>query len=152
EEQENRRRTQEPPVPPFVNHTCKQPEQNRSLRFRGGEALPALRSKDCSKCGDHGWEARLVPIGRFHSPSLSRGINDSSSVTQSLPELVPFGGRALHTDALGRVPTSYLPTGGLVDSLDAGVDDPTLRRAVRRGDHFPFPPLVGETVANAEFH
>jgi len=61
-------------------------------------------------------------------------------------------GRSPHADALGRVPTSYLPTGGLVDSLDAGVDDPSLRRAVRRGDHFPLPPLVGETVANPKIN
>src|SRR5215510_1315559 len=62
--------------------------------------------------------------------------------------LVSLRARSRHADTLGRVPTSYLPTSGLVDSLDARVDDPSLRRAVRRGDHFPLPSLVGETVAN----
>src|SRR3989442_502025 len=59
-----------------------------------------------------------------------------------------LGGRPLHADALGSVPTSYLPTGGLVDFLDARVHDPSARRAVRRGDHFPLPRLVRETIAD----
>src|SRR6266478_670970 len=44
-----------------------------------------------------------------------------------------LGGRPLHTDALGLVPTSYLPTGGFVHSLDARVDDPSACCRVRRG-------------------
>src|SRR2546425_6000747 len=59
-----------------------------------------------------------------------------------------LGGRPLHADALGSVPTSYLPTGGLVDFLDARVHDPSARRAVRRGDHFPLPRLVREAIAD----
>src|SRR5262249_41699240 len=63
----------------------------------------------------------------------------------------PLPGPPLHADALAPVPPSYPPTGGLVDSLAASVDDPSPRRAVRRGDHFPLPPLVGEAGANPKF-
>src|SRR5207244_9895045 len=58
-----------------------------------------------------------------------------------------LGGRPLHADALGSVPTPYLPTGDLVDSLDARVDGPSLRRAVRLPDDFPLAGLVGDAVA-----
>jgi len=59
-----------------------------------------------------------------------------------------LGGGSFDADTLGRVPTPYLPTSGLVDSLDASVEDPSPRRAVRRGGHLPLPPLVSEAVAN----
>src|SRR3989442_11756046 len=62
-----------------------------------------------------------------------------------------LGGRPLHTDALGLVPTSYLPTGGFVHSLDARVDDPSARRPVRRGDHFPLPGLVGDASQGVRY-
>src|SRR6266446_9315083 len=60
--------------------------------------------------------------------------------------------RSRHVDTLELVPTSYLPARGLVDSLDTRVDDPSTRRAVRRGDHFPLPGLVGDVVANLKLH
>src|SRR5262249_28842675 len=63
-----------------------------------------------------------------------------------------FGGRSPHADALGRVPTSYLPTGGLVDFLDARVDDPSAARRVRLPDDFPFAALVGHAVADLKLH
>ena len=63
-----------------------------------------------------------------------------------------LGGCPLHADALESVPISYLPTRGLVDSLDARVDDPSLRRAVRLPDDFPLAGLVGDAVADLKLY
>src|SRR4029453_16461106 len=63
-----------------------------------------------------------------------------------------LGGRPLYADALGVVPTSYLPAGGLVDSLDTCVAEPSARCAIWRRDDFPLAGLVGEAVANPKLH
>jgi hypothetical protein len=66
--------------------------------------------------------------------------------------LVFPGGRPLHADALGSVPTAYLPTGGLVDLLAARVYHPSARCVVRRGDDFPVAGPVRETIADLKLH
>ena len=70
-------------------------------------------------------------------------------IASSLARLV---GRTLHADALGSVPISYLPTGGLINSLDARVDDPSACCRVRLPDDLPFARLVGEAVAHPKLH
>ena len=59
-----------------------------------------------------------------------------------------LGTHPYHADALDSVPTAYFPTGGLIDYLDARVDDPSTCRGIRWGDDFPFSDLVSEVVAN----
>jgi hypothetical protein len=66
--------------------------------------------------------------------------------------LALLGGRSPHTDALGSVPISYLPTVGLTDSLDTRVDDPAASCAVGRADYFPFAGRVRDVVADLKFH
>jgi hypothetical protein len=63
-----------------------------------------------------------------------------------------LGARPHHANALGSVPTSYLPTGGLVDSLDARVDDPVARCGIWRADDYPLPALIGEAVTDPKLH
>jgi hypothetical protein len=62
------------------------------------------------------------------------------------------GSRPLHADALESVPIAYLPTGGLVDSLNACVDDPSACCRVRLTDHLQLADLVGEPVADLKLH
>ena len=57
-----------------------------------------------------------------------------------------------HTDAREGVPTSHLRAGGLVDPLDAGVDDLSAGCAVRPTDDFPLASLVGEAIPDLELH
>src|SRR4029450_7670018 len=66
----------------------------------------------------------------------------------SYAALALLGGRPFHADTLGSIPTSYLPTGRLVDSLAARVYHPPAHCAVRRGDDFPVAGLVRETIAD----
>jgi hypothetical protein len=72
-----------------------------------------------------------------------------SSVAHSLALL---GGCSPHTDALGSVPVSNLPTVGLVDSLDPRVNGPSARCRVRWSDDFPFAGLVRDAVADLKLH
>src|SRR5438552_6239555 len=80
------------------------------------------------------------------SASLAARCTARRAVTYS-PRVVSWlvfpGWRPPHADALERVPTSYLPTGRLVDSLDTRVDDPSLRRGIWRADDLPVAGLVG---------
>jgi len=83
------------------------------------------------------------------SAAISKGR--SAKFVAAAPSLASSAD-ALHADPLGDVPTSYLPTGGLVDSLDARVGDPSARCAVRRGYDFPLASLVGEAIADLKLH
>ena len=78
-----------------------------------------------------------APVGWSRAVALSRAVLSS---------------RSPHTDALGSVPISNLPTVGLADSLDARVNDPSASCAVRRGDDFAVARLVGEAVADSKLH
>ena len=80
-------------------------------------------------------------------PTPAREQPTSGASSRALP-----GARPHYADPLESVPTAYFPTGGLVDSLDARVDDPSARCAVRRGDDFPLAGFVGEAVANQKLH
>ena len=80
---------------------------------------------------------------------MSRESATSSVALRPSQIVLAFlGTRPYHADALDSVPTAYLPTGGLVDYLDACVDNPSARRGIWRGDDFPFASLVSEVVAN----
>src|SRR5215510_5574452 len=79
---------------------------------------------------------RIAAPGSRRSDTLENQVMwdppSMSSMFFVVSSLVSLRARSRHADALGRVPTSYLPTGGLVDSLDARVDDRSPRRTVRR--------------------
>jgi hypothetical protein len=149
---------------------CLDPQWRRTRRSlaQGGQRSPEAQFSDAVRCaGSPGasafktWSGVIPHVrivcglnrgdragrARIHEQHIERDEQRGPLVRVASSRAL-LGGRALHADAFESVPTSYLPTGGLVDSLDARVDDPSARCAVRRGDDFPLPRLVNEPVAN----
>src|SRR4030095_14016259 len=86
------------------------------------------------------------------SPAAGSRNKPAAPIPRTRSTLVFLGGRPLHADALGSVPTSYLPTGGLVDLLAARVYHPSARCVVRRGDDFPVAGPVRGRIADLKLH
>src|SRR5262245_33742823 len=95
---------------------------------------------------------RVPPGSLVKRPPISRRASAVKRLVRVASSLALLRGRPFHADALGSIPTSYLPSGRLVDSLDAGVYHPSAHCAVRRGDDFPVAGLVRETIANLKLH
>src|SRR5262245_17629673 len=81
--------------------------------------------------------ARHATVGLVVADEILK-VGEQVHLSRSEPRvassLALLGGRPFHADALGNIPTSYLPTAWLVDSLNARVYHPSAHCAVRRGD------------------
>jgi len=125
----------------------------RAAASRVTEVGPAWPSRASSPAG-------ALAIHR-HAPSLAqprertlratlRPAAPSSSSCAFLPQ--PLVRHPTHSDSLVGAPASYLVNSRIFDQLKASVGVLSATSRVRSADHFPLAHLVGQTIADLQFH